>query len=225
MSSHPTDDTPPPPPSDSRAKHRDVRPTPRSAPAVAFLEVTENTAEVTEIPPPTRGNHLPLIIGAVVVVIAAGMFWVSRMSGTTDGGQAEALTTDSTGNMFATAAGGGLAGGGAFVRADPASMPAEAIRRFATAIARGSMDSLMAVAPGLTGAQRAAWAKEFDRAALIDAPVEIAPVTAVDNSAEVDFAITLMVLDKTTKQESTTKLSQHASLVLKDGHWQIASIR
>ncbi|MDQ2667223.1 MAG: serine/threonine-protein kinase [Gemmatimonadota bacterium] len=52
---------------------RVTKPTPRSAPTVAFLQATQTTTEVTTIPQATPTRWLPLVIGGVVLaaVVAA----------------------------------------------------------------------------------------------------------------------------------------------------------
>lgn len=226
MPTNPTDGSPDPNAPDSAPPHRAMRPTPRSAPAVAFLEVNEDTAEVTEIPPPTAGNRLPLIIGAMVLVIAAGMLWVSRMSATNGSDALVGQDSLVTGNLFGAAA--GIGGSGSFV-AQPeivSAPPGGAVSRYASAIAHGNIDSLVAVAPGLTPEQRSHWEKDvFDQAAFIEAAVEIGNTSIAGDSASIDFVIALKVLDRTTKKETATQVSQHATLVKQGAVWLIASIR
>jgi hypothetical protein len=227
MVSHPPDDTSDDtPPRAPGIPYRNARPTPRSAPAVAFLQVTHDSAEVTEVPPPQPGSRLWMVIAAVIVVVIGGAMLFSRMSAGSEGDQGEVLMSDSlgAGGMFKTAV-GGPAGGGAFAPAAPAPQPAEQVNRFANAIAQGSMDSLLAVVPSLSQEQRAFWDKEFARAAFIEAPVQMGAVNVSGDSAQVDFVIALKVLDRNTKQESANSVSQHATLVRQDAIWHIVALR
>ena len=202
---------------------RPARPTPRSAPAVAFLQVTHDSAEVTEIPPPKPTSRLPLIIAAAIVVVVGGAMWFARMSAPGDTERLEAVGADTLGggNIFKAAVGGAASTESAVAVASPN----DAVHRFTSAITLGSMDSLAAVAPGLTAEQQKFWTGEFARAGFIEAPVEIGTVNVSGDSARADFVIDLKVLDKNTKQESSTKLAQHALLVRKGAAWQIAAIR
>ncbi|MEP6619486.1 MAG: serine/threonine-protein kinase [bacterium] len=55
------------------------RPTPRSAPTVAFLQATQATTEVTHIPSPGITRRVPYVIGGVVLVgLAAGAFMLQQ---------------------------------------------------------------------------------------------------------------------------------------------------
>ena len=49
----------------------DIRPTPRSAPTVAFLHATQATTEVTSVPAPTPTRRLPIIVAGVAAIAAA----------------------------------------------------------------------------------------------------------------------------------------------------------
>ncbi|MDB4912836.1 MAG: hypothetical protein JWM95_480, partial [Gemmatimonadetes bacterium] len=73
--------------------------------------------------------------------------------------------------------------------------------------------------------QKAYWEKEFARAGFIEAPVQVGATKISGDSAQVDFMIALKILDKTTKQESATNLTQRATLVRQGASWQIAALR
>ena len=48
------------------------RPTPRSAPTVAFLHATQATTEVTQVPVPTPVRRAPFVIGGAIILALAG---------------------------------------------------------------------------------------------------------------------------------------------------------
>ena len=52
---------------------RALRPTPRSAPTVAFLHATQATTEVTVVPEPRRQATTPYVIGGVIAVLLAAL--------------------------------------------------------------------------------------------------------------------------------------------------------
>ncbi|MDB4917764.1 MAG: hypothetical protein JWM95_5408, partial [Gemmatimonadetes bacterium] len=99
-------------------------------------------------------NKLPLIIGAIALVVVAGVVWVSKMSSTSDVSQVEMASQDSiaAGGIFRAALGSSSQ---PYAAQATVAQPSETIHRYANAVAQGSMDSLVAAAPGLTPEQKA----------------------------------------------------------------------
>jgi hypothetical protein len=50
---------------------RPMRPTPRSAPAVAFLNATQDSSTVTEVAASPPFRRAPLVVGAIAVIALA----------------------------------------------------------------------------------------------------------------------------------------------------------
>ena len=73
----------------------DARPTPRSAPTVAFLHATQATTEVTEIPASRPVRRLPLLVGGVAVALLAGALVLRNLPGPVDTERIASKTSDS----------------------------------------------------------------------------------------------------------------------------------
>ena len=67
-------------PSDDAPAIKEMRPTPRSAPALAFLNVTQDTATISEVPASPPFRRTPFIVAVVVVValVLAGVAYMVR---------------------------------------------------------------------------------------------------------------------------------------------------
>ena len=66
-------------PADDTLAHREMRPTPRSAPAVAFLSATQDTATISEVPASRPFRRTPLIVSVVVIaLVLAGVAYMVR---------------------------------------------------------------------------------------------------------------------------------------------------
>ena len=73
----------------------DARPTPRSAPTVAFLHATQATTEVTEIPASRPVRRVPLLVGGIAVALLAGALVLRNLPGPVDTERIASKTSDS----------------------------------------------------------------------------------------------------------------------------------
>ena len=71
------------------------RPTPRSAPTVAFLHATQATTEVTEIPESKPVRRAPLVIGGAALAAVAIAFVLRGKPSPVDQGRVNSITRDS----------------------------------------------------------------------------------------------------------------------------------
>jgi serine/threonine-protein kinase len=238
----------------------EARPTPRSAPTVAFLHATQATTEVTEIPESKPVRRTPIVLGGVVLATVAialalrskpGLVPAERLPGTArDSVPVTAIVTppvDTTTPVRDSAA----AVSAPVVVApmvDTARLNARiaqkrvhdslahvadldtaavrvAIKRYAKAIESGSVATMKSAYPSMTQLQQENWDKGyFARAETITAPIRYGPSTIRRDTAEADFTLLLNIVTKDTKQSYSSRLPQHATLIRKDGNWQIVSL-
>ena len=237
------------------------RPTPRSAPTVAFLQATQATTEVTTIPPSRPTRRLPMVMAAVAALAAAAAaVGILSMSYGSDPVRAErkaSMTRDSIVAAALASAPMGpslvvpnpAAGGGSSVPMVDTARQAERaaarkrdstekaaiagtaaihapIVRFARAIEHHDVAELRAAYPGMTQKQQESWERNFfARAESISAPVRYGPATIARDSADVDFTLMLVSVQKDTKQRVSSPLRQHATLVRKGNMWAIVALK
>jgi hypothetical protein len=85
---------------------------------------------------------------------------------------------------------------------------------------------LRAAYPGLTARQQESWEKNFfDRAESISAPVRYGATKIARDTAEVDFTLMLVSLQKDTRNKVSSPLRQHATLVKRGSAWEIVALR
>ena len=100
------------------------------------------------------------------------------------------------------------------------------IVRFARAIEHHDVAELRAAYPGMKQKQQESWERNFfARAESISAPVHYGPATITRDSADVDFTLMLVSIQKDTKQRVRSPLRQHATLVRKGDAWEIVALR
>ena len=73
----------------------DERPTPRSAPTVAFLQATQATTEVTTIPAHKPLRKAPFVVGALAIAAAAGAFAIQKIPGPVEAERQTSLASES----------------------------------------------------------------------------------------------------------------------------------
>ena len=236
------------------------RPTPRSAPTVAFLQATQATTEVTTIPPSKPARRLPMVAAAMAAVAAAAAGILSTGYGS-DPVRAERQASVTRDSIVAAALAAGTmatstvvpnpaAGAGSLVpmvdsvrqaekatarkQRDSTAKAATAgtaalhapIVRFARAIERHDVVELRAAYPGMTQKQQESWQRNFfARAESISAPVRYGPASIARDSADIDFTLMLVSVQKDTKQRVSSPLRQHATLVRKGDVWEIVALR
>ena len=244
------------------ASIRVSRPTPRSAPTVAFLQATQATTEITTIPPSEPTRRLPVAMAAVAAVAAlaaaAGILTMSYGSDPVRAERKASVTRDSI--VAAAIASAAMAtspvvpnpavGAGSTVpmvdsvrQAERAAARKERdstakaalagtaaihapIVRFARAIEHHDVAELRAAYPGMTQKQQESWERNFfARAESISAPVRYGPATIARDSADVDFTLMLVSVQKDTKQRVSSPLRQHATLVRKGNMWAIVALK
>ncbi len=100
------------------------------------------------------------------------------------------------------------------------------IVRFARALEHHDVAELRAAYPGMTQKQQESWEKNFfARAESISAPVRYGATKIAGDTADVDFTLMLVSVQKDTKQVVRSPLRQHALLVRRGNAWEIVSLR
>ncbi len=233
-----------------------TRPTPRSAPTVAFLQATQATTEITSIPASTPARRAPLVVGGLVLVALVGGFVLKGLPDPVGAERAASNSRDSVAAAARVTAGVDSATlrQAVPVVASPVPMvdsvrqaekaaakkerdsTAKAtagnaavhapIARFARAIEQHDVTALRAAYPGLTSKQQESWEKNFfARADSISAPVRYAATKVARDTAEVDFTLMLVSLQKDTRQKVSSPLRQHATLVKRGAAWEMVALR
>ncbi len=241
------------------ASMRISRPTPRSAPTVAFLQATQATTEVTSIPVSVPTRRTPLVIGGVVVAAVAAWLVLRSAADPVSAERSGSVARDSIVAAALAAAPidtslvalrpvtGGVAtpppmvdtvrqaeklaakkardSTARAVTTDNAAVHAP-IARFARAIEHHDVTALRAAYPGMTSKQQESWERNFfARAESISAPVRYGTTKVAGDSADVDFTLMLVSVQKDTKQSVSSPLRQHATLVRKGAAWSIVALR
>lgn len=229
--------------------------TPRSAPTVAFLQATQATTELTPIPASKPARRIPIFIGGVVLAaVAAGVLLkaapdpigkereasrkrdsiaeAARVTAGLDSIAARSVTPvappipmiDSVRQAEKAAA----KRRDSITKATNASFaPVHApIESFARAIEHKDIAAMRAAYPGMTSRQQESWDKNFfERAESISAPVHYGATKVTGETAEVDFTLMLVSLQKDTKQKVPSPLRQHATLVKRGTTWDIVALK
>ncbi len=100
-----------------------------------------------------------------------------------------------------------------------------AIVRYAQAISSGDVSRLRASNPALTSTQQQFWENNFAIAEQIRAGVRYGPTTVQDSTAEAEFSLRLVFVNKSSKQEELMIIPQRATLVKRGGSWQLTGLR
>jgi serine/threonine protein kinase len=233
---------------------RPSRATPRSAPTVAFLQATQATTEITTIPASTPVRRIPIIVGGVVLALVAGGVIMRGIPDPVGAERAKSITRDSIADAAHVTAGmdtiptrqaipvvppvpmvdsARQAEKAAAKRRDSVAKATEAgyapvhapIARFARAIEQHDVTALRAAYPGLTSKQQDSWKNFFARAESISAPVRYGTTKVAADTAEVNFTLMLVSLEKDSKQKVPSPLRQHATLVKRGEAWEIVALR
>ena len=234
---------------------RPSRATPRSAPTVAFLQATQATTEITTIPASQPVRRIPLIIGGVVLTLVTGGVIMRGVPDPVGVERAASITRDSIAAAARVTAGlDSVTARQAMPTVPPVPMvdsvrQAEKaaakrerdstakvanagnaavhapIARFARAIEQHDVTALRAAYPGLTAKQQDLWENFFARAESISAPVRYGATKVAGETAEVDFTLMLVSLQKDTRQKMSSRLRQHATLVKRGAAWEIVALR
>jgi hypothetical protein len=233
----------------------ELRPTPRSAPTVAFAHQVQATTEVTEISRAKPMRRTAIVIGSAVVttiaialVLRGKLGLVDAERTTRDSLAAAAIATSRT-DSVAHARDSTAAVTTPVLMVDTARLNARlaqkrtrdslariasldttavrgAIIRYAHAIESGNIATLRSAYPSMTPQQQDNWEKTFfERADRIAAPIRYGATRIVRDTAEVDFTLLLNILTKDTKQSVSSPLKQHAKLVRQGSTWQIVSLK
>ena len=234
---------------------RPSRATPRSAPTVAFLQATQATTEITQIPASKPARRMPLFVGGVVLVAAAAGFILKGMPDPIGAERATSIARDSIINAARVSSGLDTMAGrfatpvvpsvpmvdsvrqaekAAAKKRDSVAKAAAAefapvhapIARFARAIEQHDVTALRAAYPGLTSKQQESWEKNFfARADSISAPVRYGATKVTGEIAEIDFTLMLVSFQRDTKARVPSPLRQHATVVKRGAAWEIVALR
>jgi serine/threonine-protein kinase len=233
---------------------RSMRPTPRSAPTLAFesaaLAPTEKTEMVATVGTRPRRRATLLALGAVALTGAAFAAMSTHGSGAASPPPApraavpapktppitrplvaapvESAPRKVVPVVDSAALRRARARRDSIARANAAaragSVEAE-IARYARAIASGSVNNLKEAYPNLTDQQQAYWETNFfAKAERISATVRNIRVTQTATRAEADFTV-IVGYDYKTSSSGSTPLKQHAVLMKTPTGWRITEIR
>ena len=230
-----------------------ARPTPRSAPTVAFMAATEATTEVSSVAALKPVRRAPLIAGGLATAAIVVALAVRGKAGGAD--RAPAVAKDS---ISAAASADSLSrarqSGKAIVPpvavvdtarqnarkrqrdslariAKVANQDTAAVRapliRFAKALESGKVGELKSAFPSMPSIQQDGWDKGlFARAEKISVTIRyMGPTTITGDKAEATMNLKLNFVNKESKQPDVTAYKQRATLVRTGSRWQIVGLK
>ena len=230
-----------------------ARPTPRSAPTVAFMQATEATTEISSAVPALKPmRRAPLIAGGLATAAVIVALAVRGKVGGAD--RASAVTKDpvaapALADSLSTARQSGKAAVPPVAVVDTARLNARKrqrdslarvakgankdtadvrvpLIRFAKALESGNVAELRSAYPAMPAVQQEGWDKNlFASAEKISVTIRYGATTIAGDKAESTVNLKLNFVNKVSKQPDVTVYKLRASLVRQRSRWQIVGLK